>query len=306
MKNFLNCWKKQKKRPNPDANVKRVIKALTYSSRHDALTNKALTCTQSGISEEKLCNHEVIVSLTTYGRRLHDVAITIESIMQGSMKPNRIVLWLGEEMQNAILPVILRNQQKRGLEISLCKDICSYTKLIPTLCKYPEACIITIDDDVLYDYDLVEKLVNDHIKHPKDIVANRIHRIVLGEDARPLSYMQWKWCDTPKDKSPLNFFTGVGGVLYPPHSLSAEVMNVNVFLDICKFADDVWFNAMALMNSTKVRKCYTHDVHGEDYLVNDSVQDMGLWNVNTGERCENDIQLHAVFEKYNLWDKLVE
>lgn len=284
--------------------ILREIQQLKYCIRYDWLIEKALNSREQGTSSEKLCEEEVIVSLTSYGKRLYDVAVTIESIMQGSMKPNKIILWLGEEMKSSILPLTLRNQQKRGLEISFCKDIHSYTKLIPTLRKYPNDTIITIDDDAIYHYDLIEKLVNRHKDCPQHIIANRIHRVVLDCDNRPVSYLKWEWYANPSDDSSLNFFTGVGGVLYPPHSLDEEVLNESVFVDICKYADDVWFNAMALKKGTKTMKCYTHDSKGEDYMCNMDVQDTGLNLINNGAGCANDRQLKAVFDKYKLWDKL--
>ena len=277
---------------------------LIYDIRNDWMINKALNCKDNGITDKKLCDYEIIVSVTTYGKRLYDVASTIESIMQGSMKPNHIILWLGEDMKDIILPIALKNQQNRGLEIAYCKDIRSYTKLVPSLRRFPEATIITIDDDLIYSYDLVEKLVNMHKMHPQNIIANRMHRIKLGKNGKPLSYMNWEWLVNPTDISPLNFFTGVGGVPYPPHSLDSEVLNEEIFLDICKYADDIWFNAMALKKGTNVLKCYTHNEQGEDYIINPFVQDIGLCNINTGRNGINDKQLKAVFERYDLWNKL--
>lgn len=295
-------YHKCKKKVDLHFHTERAIRSLKFTMQYNTMIEKALHCTENGISNEVLCDHEVIVSLTTHGKRLYDVAATIESIMQGSMKPNRIILWLGEDMNNVILPITLQNQQKRGLEVAYCKDIRSYTKLIPTLRTHPEAIIITIDDDLIYFYDLVEKLVNMHLEFPKHIIANRIHRIVLDNNNRPLSYMKWNWCATPTDASNLNFFTGVGGVLYPPQSLHPEVLNEKVFLNICKYADDIWFFAMAMKAGTKILKCYTHNGKGEDYLINEDVQDIGLLNINTGKNCANDIQLKNVFDSYNLWE----
>lgn len=289
---------------NLKLHTEKTISNLKFAIRYDYMIEQALHCFEKGISKEPLCEREIIVSLTTYGKRLYDVAVTIESIMQGSMKPNKIILWLEEDMQDEILPITLQNQMKRGLEVMYCKDIRSYKKLIPTLQKYSESIVITIDDDLLYHYDLVEKLVNTHKKFPKYIIANRIHRIVLDNTGRPTGYMKWKWCDNPTDNSPLNFFTSGGGTLFPPNAFPPEVMDEDVFLDICKYADDVWWNAMALKAGTRVIKCYTHNVRGEDYLPNEDVQDIGLYHVNTGTSCGNDVQLSAVFNKYDLWEKL--
>ena len=152
---------------------------IRYNIRHDLLIHEAITSKEPGITQNKLCNEEVIVSLTTYRRRLLGVSSTIESIMQGSVKPNRICLWIDENLKNITFPQTLLNQVKRGLEIYFCKDIGPHTKLVPALAKYPEASIITIDDDAIYDYDLVETLVSSHIAHPQCIVTKRIARLLL-------------------------------------------------------------------------------------------------------------------------------
>ena len=291
--------------------IKRIIhvrdnmKALEYTIRHDALIEKALHSSEPGTTREKLCDEEVIVSLTTYGRRLNDVAPTIESIMQGSVRPNRIVLWLGDNLKDEELPVILQRQQKRGLQVEYCKDVRSHKKLVPALNKYPEAIIITVDDDMIYPYDLVERLVREHKKHPKDIVANRVHRIRLSRQGRPLIYAHWEGGDNRTEASPLNFQTGVGGVLYPPHSLDAEVTNEEVFMSICKYADDVWFYAMALKAGSLIRKCPTHTPDGDDVSGNVAVQDTSLMRINTAKgHSANDDQFIAVFNRYGLWEVL--
>lgn len=119
-----------------------------------------------------------------------------------------------------------------------------------------------------------------------------------------LPYMQWKWTYTNQDASIWNFPTGVGGALYPPHSLDEEVFNESVFLDICKYADDVWFKAMAMKKGTLSKKVYTHNPQGEEYFLNEPVQDMGLSLINTQGEMLNDKQIDAVFTKYNLYPLL--
>ncbi len=273
-----------------------------FNVRKEHLTSEIINCDSPGVTGSRLCDHEVIVSLTTYGRRIHDVAFTIESIMQGTVKPNRIILWLGLDMEGKPLPQSLQRQQKRGLEVGYTRDIRSYTKIIPTLLKYPDAAIITIDDDVLYDFDVVENLIAGHLQRPDCIIANRVKRMNIGSDGRPTKYKKWRFVCDEGDDSQLNFLTGVGGVLYPPHSLHPDVTNEKVFTDICKFADDVWLSAMALRAGVRIVKAFTHNRIGEDHLVNEDVQDMGLRNINLhSEITSNDAQLRAVFDKYELW-----
>lgn len=277
---------------------------LLYKIQASHLVELAMTSTTKGVQYERYAEEEVVVSLTTYGKRLYEVAPTIESIMQGSIKPNRIILWLEEGLKDAVLPEILKRQQQRGLEIGYCKDLRSYKKLIPSLEKYPEAIIITIDDDAIYGYDLLENLLISHAESPNCIIGNRIHRIILGDDRKPKKYNEWELGVSSSEISSLNFFTGVGGVLYPPNSLDTEVLNADVFFDICKYADDIWFYAMALKRGTNIKKGFTHDKDGCDYILNEDVQDMALYKINTKKDNLNDIQFRSVFEKYNLYNRL--
>ena len=75
-------------------------------------------------------------------------------------------------------------------------------------------------------------------------------------------------------------------------------------MDICPYADDVWFKAMALKAGMKARRVDTISSSGCEYLENPSVQDMGLFNINVGSQNRNDEQIRAVFNKYNLYHLL--
>lgn len=281
--------------------------SIKYDIKKQYLEDRILNCNSLGITEDKYLQYDIIVSLTTYGKRLYDVSLTIESIMQGTMKPNKIILWLEEELTEVALPISLKKQQKRGLEIRYCKNIRSYKKLIYTLKEFPMAAIITIDDDVLYGYDLVENLVNTHSLYPTSVIANRVHRIKLDNNNRPLSYLKWDMCSYPNDVSVLNFAVGVGGILYPPNCFVDHVFDEGVFLNICPFADDVWFYAMELLSGKKVKKSFTHSTKGEDYYSNETVQDIALSNCNVNKHnCMNDEQIQKVFDRYGIWSFLSE
>lgn len=275
--------------------------------RAEKLKEKVMSCNEMGVTDELHCESDVIVSLTTFGKRINEVYLAIESIMQGSMKPNRIVLWLaGDEFKGKSLPLTLQRQQKRGLEIGYCEDIRSFMKIVPAMEKYPDACVVTIDDDVMYEFDLLENLVNAHLANPTDVCACRVHRIMRDEDGKPKSYMQWDWRVWPKDKSRLNFLTGVGGVLYPAGCFVDEFFNKEAFMTLCPYADDVWVNAMLWLSGRHVVKAYTHSEYGDDFIEVAIEQDdsLSLVNWSRGE-CRNDVQLKAVMDRYDLYSYLI-
>ena len=280
-----------------------VVNDIRFHQKYEELTAVALSELKSGLSDEKYGGSEVIVSLTTHGKRIYEVHAAIESSMQGSVKPNRIVLWVSEDYRKIILPLTLQKQMERGLEIRYCKDIRSYTKLIPALKEYPKASIITIDDDIIYPHDLLECLIDAHIKYPECICANWIREFPRELEEKYISLLKWPQLFDTDEISERFFFEGFAGVLYPPHSLDAEVFNESVFLDICKYADDVWFNAMALKAGTKVKYAWRH-YSIASFIFNEGVQSVALQNVNNKGELLNDVQIKAVYGKYGLWRKL--
>lgn len=284
--------------------LKDELHLLRYDTRRNSLIDHILHDTEKGVTTEKYGQNEVIVSLTTYGKRIHEVAFSIESLMQQSMKANRIVLWLDESFKGQPLPNLLIMQQKRGLEIAYCTDIRSFTKLIPQMQTTPDAVIITIDDDILYDYDVLEHLILAYLSSPQMIHSCRVHRMLFDSNGKLMPYNQWDSRCSQLGTDKCNFLTGVGGVLYPPHSLDDEVFNQNVFLDICPDADDVWFTAMAIKKGTPINKVFTRNEHGEDYLEIPYALEQGLAVKNVVQG-GNDRQIKAVFDKYKLYDKLI-
>jgi hypothetical protein len=277
--------------------------AFRLEARRNQLIDHLLHDTQLGVTQNKYTDHDIIVSVTTYGQRIHEVSLAIESIMQQTMKPNRICLWLDNSFQGQPLPRSLALQQTRGLEIFFCEDIRSYKKLIPQMRQTPKDAIITIDDDILYDYDLLEHLILAYLADPEKIHCCRVHRIKLGKDANILPYRQWDSRFSEPGTSRLLFITGGGGAIYPPNSLDPEVFNQDTFMRICPDADDVWFTAMAIKKGTPINKVFTRNKNGEDYIENPSLGGNRLSYKNV-TLDGNDRQINAVFSRYNLMNKL--
>ena len=277
----------------------KVTERFVWEQRMLHTEQLAMRCQEKGVSDTTYFSGEkVIVSLTTYGKRLYEVYLTIESIMQQTVKPNRIILWLQDDLQNTTLPIMLQKQMARGLEIGFCKDIKSYKKLIPSLHKFPDDIIVTIDDDIIFSVDMLENLLISYQKNPQYVHTNRAHIMKVLDEGTFDKYLNWKLDTKQVGMSPFCFPTGGAGTLYPPHSLSEEVFNEEVFLALCPKGDDIWFKAMSLLNGTKSYKAFTHDPY---LFFNPNVQDISLWKENIHG---NDIQLQKVFCHYKLYDKL--
>lgn len=247
---------------------------------------------------------QIIVSLTTYSKRIYDVHLTIESLFRQIVMPNKIVLWLAEdEFNKENIPYILKKLEKKGLEIGFCKDLKSYKKLIPTLRKYPEDIIITVDDDILYPYDFIENLYREYSKDQECIYFYRGHKITFDKNKGIQKYDNWIGDYQGDEKSFLTLPTGIGGVLYPPKCFDEEIMDENQFMKLAPRADDIWFKAMTLRGGVKCKKIkLTKDFH-KKFINLEDAQDIALCKINVGQN-QNDTQLKDVFDYYNLWEKL--
>lgn len=170
----------------------------------------------------------------------------------------------------------------------------SYTKLIPALKLFPNDILVTADDDVYYNPQWLEKLYDSYINNKRSIHCHRIHRIILDETQKPLSYLQWEFFSNQMNESFLNFLTGVGGVLYPPHSLHPNVLKHELFQRLAPHADDIWFWAMAVLNHTKIK--VIENGYNNPITISET-QNIGLWqtiNIKGG----NDYQLNNVLNYF--------
>ena len=275
---------------------------LTEAKRME-LQSLVVNCTKQGVTNAKIAKEEVVVSLTTHGYRIYEACLAIESIMQGTILPNRIVLWLDENTKEAPIPQSLKNQQARGLEIRYTRDIKAFTKLLPAVKAFPEAAIVTIDDDIFYPEDTLELLLRGHAEHPASICANFVKQITKKSKA---------FTSIPKlplvnhiEASKKYFFEGFCGTLYPPHCFSNELFNEEVFMKTTPYADDVWYNVLALKENISI---FCPDYHYKyfPYRDNENGYDISLKQYNNNPKdCKNDQQFAATLRHFNLYDSLL-
>lgn len=203
---------------------------------------------------------EIIVSLTSFPERMDELHYTIHSLLSQTFRPDQVVLWLCRSQFPGLerdLPGAVLALAARGLTIRFCEqDLRSYTKLVPSLRAYPEAVIVTADDDIYYDPGWLERLVKIHQTSPGTVVAHVAKEIALREDGTPMPYGTWhrySFLRRPRGDSAFIFAAGYGGILYPPGSLHADVVREDLFLGLAPYADDIWFWAMSVLEGTGVR-----------------------------------------------------
>jgi len=199
----------------------------------------------------------VIVSMTSFPAAMSYAEEAVRSVLRGSVLPDKLVLYLTRaQFEGKSLPESLIKLQERNpiFEIRYCdRDIRSYTKLIPALTDFPDDVIVTVDDDVDYHRDMLRELLAMHSKLPDVIIAQRARRI-----KKDLPYRKWTkfhWHDFLLKRVHVRLSTlqtGVGGVLYPPHSLCPEMLDPDLFMSIAPTTDDIWFWAAAVRQGVPV------------------------------------------------------
>ncbi len=217
--------------------------------------NKKYSLTPSDKKENR-----IIVSITTFPKRISKTWIIIESMLRQKIKPDTIILWLSIDQfpQISILPKRLQNLQKRGLIIQICEsDMKSHKKYFYAMKMFPNDNIITIDDDVFYNSNTLSNLVLTKNNYPKTIICNHARRPVF-KDSKLLPYNKWQVIFSSTEPNFEILPIGVGGILYPPNSLDDDLLNVNLIKELCPIADDIWLNVMSKLKGTKVARSSHH------------------------------------------------
>lgn len=226
----------------------------------------------------------VLVSLTTTSMRINKINKTILSLMSQSYPIHSINLYISKTpylIDKGIQSIpnnlqLLMSVDKR-FKIFFVENLGSYRKLLPILkTNWNKDCLIlTVDDDKIYSFDMVEKMINKYIEtNGKFIIANRafikmnsiIKNICIDmldiepslcdkltnhskKDSQNLAYELGKEFDFI---SILTFFEGNDGVLYHPKFFSPTVYNWKLINKIALTHDDFWFKICALINGIGV------------------------------------------------------
>lgn len=193
---------------------------------------------------------DLTVSLTSYPPRFNTLYMTLKTLVNQSVRPDRLVLWVAEGDYRQLPAEIVNLQETiEFFEIKTCPDTRSYKKLVPSLKTWPDNIIVTADDDVNYPADWLAGLTA-NFKENNCIIAYRAHYPVI-EEGKLAPYS--KWLSNTSANTSIVFPTGIGGVLYPPNCFLPEVTDSGLFMNLAPTADDVWFFFCARLNGQNAK-----------------------------------------------------
>lgn len=241
---------------------------------------------------------KLIVSLTSYPKRIGTVALSLESIYTQTRPADEVVLWLAREQfpgLEADLPenlTVLMDQGK--LTVRWCDDLKSHKKYFYALQEYTEDLVVTIDDDLIYGEHMLEDLYNCYLRHPNSVSTVRAHLMVFDSQNHLMPYQDWiQETDVCLDMPSMQLCaTGGAGTLYPPGIFREELFDKQAIFDTCLYADDLWLKVMALLSDVSV--VVAQDFLDLRYVPGSQEEALYLQNVDENQ---NDVQ----WAKISAW-----
>ena len=227
---------------------------------------------------------DYVVSLTSYRGRIKWVYIPISSMLIGNVKPSRLILYLSrDEFPNELgdMPKELIQLQSHGLTIEFVDgNLRSHKKYRYAFESFPNHKIITIDDDIIYPYDFLERIsaINEGLGEKATISL-----LAMKMEKRGLEYIaygKWDYVFTNEKGDELLLMGGYG-CLYNQPGVLLEYFNEREAMDFFATGDDIYLYYLG-------RKAgITNYVFGKEYSrifpVIPWVQNTNLFEVNIGE-----------------------
>ena len=237
-------------------------------------------------ASEVLNGHRVYVSVTTIHRRLYGIAETLWSIVNGSIVPDHIYVFISNEhflLDSGITVDSLISETNGQLvelmrlfpniSIILTDNIGPHRKLLPLLSKkWNEDCaIVTIDDHLVYRKSFLESLIKSYEASSRSaVVALRARKMGICSDSPPWVLAPYTrngkglWPESSSGhKDMLLLPTGTGGVLYRPRFFHPIVFDQKL-INITNTGDDLMFRLCTLaMGIPVVTACAYRDALGK-------------------------------------------
>ena len=195
-------------------------------------------------------NKMVILSMTTIPRRLKRLKDNLPSLLNQSYKFDKLVINIDDNLSS--------EDYEKYNEISNIDDRIeinkaeakwrSCNKLLPTIIKYPDEIIITVDDDIFYPKDCVKLLVEEYRKHKDCIITHEINPIFINGNyvgyynAYDVMLKQKEWG---------KYFSNC--CLFPPHCFdNTDLFNYDKMMKCTKgLHDELWFWVNSTINGVQ-------------------------------------------------------
>lgn len=191
----------------------------------------------------------IIVSMTSFPKRVHLVPIAYKAFIQGqNVKADKSVLWLSrKEFEGEKEPgeIGLKEIVDLGVEIHWCDEDSKIHIRHNSLKLWPDDYNFIIDEDIYYPNNYIQEMMNAAKHHPKCVINYfRIFEYFNG-------YVKHDFPGFPFPSTHNKFNGGLS--LFPPHTFPQSAFKYEVIRDkICPFHDETWVNLFLTYEGGKV------------------------------------------------------
>ena len=228
----------------------------------------------------------ILISLTSIFGNSKVLIKTLESLLNQTVKPDEIWLFLSETphlldtgFKNRHLPPFLSDYIANNpiIKLKWTENTGPYRKLLPAYeaLKDTDSLIITVDDDTVYVKTLLENMLTAWNTY-KCCIAYRT--VSFSKPFGPTPLGQWNYLEkkvADADADPLylyTFHTGKGGVLYHTSFFNIPEFLTGPYLQIADTNDDIWFNFWRIKQNIA---CFTLK---SEYMIKDNITKFALYN----------------------------
>jgi len=273
-----------------------IFKTLLFKENYK-LYNNLCNLTKYYELINKSYNPKIIVSLTSYYKRLNTLYNVLDSILNGNLIPDKIILTLYFKDINFISKYIYDYLNKNNITLIIVDiDIKSHKKYFYVMQKYPYDIIITIDDDIIYENNTIELLYKSYLKYPNEISARRVHLIKYDQNGLSTFYNQWyKEYKLLKIPSFDLLATTGAGTLFPPNILK---INYSLIYDIfnCITSDDLFLKFIENKLKVKIVWVENNKLMGLEQIYRDGM--FNNENIFGNDECLKNFKIYKI--KNNL------
>ena len=207
-------------------------------------------------------HHEnIYVTLTSWKGRINFIHKNLENLLENSIKPKKIILNLAiEEFPNQYseLPKEIKLLLRKYLNFEIYwvkKNNNVFKKLIPTINRFKNDLIISVDDDILYPKNLIKNMLKCY---------NKIGR------KNPVSFGK-KSSDWNISGTIINSHYGAGSIVkykYFNNKINEIYLNTTEkrIINNTKCPDDLLYTYAALLNGYKYIRCKEYSINLDLYI----------------------------------------
>ena len=234
------------------------------------------------------------VSLASWRPRLSQLPLVLITLLQQSLRPAGIFVWLTAEDLELIPESTRERFQAHHVRFSACDDLKPHKKWLPMIESGRRDPFVICDDDIIYPPDWFASLLRE--ARDDAYVGLRCHRVTLNSDRSPAPYAAWPKMIAHDGRPSHDVFvtSGAGAILHPAR-IPARFLDRGEILGKCPNADDVWLKAAHLAAGVP---CYKTRA-GFPCLELPGTHASGLANANV-DGGDNDRQIRNLQPEFSL------